>query len=235
MHMQIIKGLWKAVEDRYIGGRRYFFLTPSHYSLYFHFIPVLKKYVKGVTLDLGAGRLAWKFLVTKLASKYVTEDLRIENPDLHFVADATSLSVKNSVCDTVICFQVLEHADNPARILQELDRVLKTGGYALVSFPHLSYLHGEPDDYFRFTVHGFKVLCPPEIEIKEVRIAGGLVSFAATPFFIALQALFCKIPVVGQLIFCMLAIASVAVFHIDMLFGIKKLYPLNYICCLKKK
>lgn len=60
--------------------------------------------------------------------------------------------------DAVVLTQVLEHVPNPAVVLRELRRVLKSGGVLLMSVPLNGPLHGEPWHFFQFTHHGLTQL-----------------------------------------------------------------------------
>lgn len=58
----------------------------------------------------------------------------------------------------VLCSEVLEHARQPWRVMQELRRVMRSGGTVIVTTVTSFHLHGFPDDYFRFTEAGLRVL-----------------------------------------------------------------------------
>jgi SAM-dependent methyltransferase len=60
--------------------------------------------------------------------------------------------------DAVLCTQVLEHVENPDFLVQEIDRVLKSNGSALINVPFIYPLHGLPWDYQRFTPEKFSKL-----------------------------------------------------------------------------
>ncbi|MGI8901495.1 MAG: class I SAM-dependent methyltransferase, partial [Nocardioides sp.] len=67
-------------------------------------------------------------------------------------------SVAERTFDVVICEQVLEHIPDPwvgARTLYDLCR---PGGHVIVSTPFLIKVHNEPDDFWRFTVAGLRLL-----------------------------------------------------------------------------
>lgn len=51
------------------------------------------------------------------------------------VADAHKLPFKNKEFDAVFCLEALEHVENPRRVVQEMHRVLKNGGYAIILVP----------------------------------------------------------------------------------------------------
>jgi SAM-dependent methyltransferase len=60
--------------------------------------------------------------------------------------------------DCVVCMDVLEHTLDPFGAVQEIRRVLRHGGYLLVSAPLNFRIHGPIPDCWRFTEHGMKVL-----------------------------------------------------------------------------
>ena len=64
---------------------------------------------------------------------YLSADL---NSDKTMVKmDITSISWPDNSFDRIICFHVLEHIENDKKALQELYRVLKPGGWAIIQSP----------------------------------------------------------------------------------------------------
>lgn len=59
----------------------------------------------------------------------------------------------------VIADQVLEHVQKPGFAADEVRRVLQFGGIAILTSCLLHPIHGIPDDYWRFTPDGLRVLC----------------------------------------------------------------------------
>lgn len=51
------------------------------------------------------------------------------------VADAHRLPFKNNFFDVLFCLEVLEHVDFPRKVIQEISRVLKNNGYAIILIP----------------------------------------------------------------------------------------------------
>lgn len=49
------------------------------------------------------------------------------------------LPVESESCDFAVCLEVLEHLDDDARAVRELHRVLRPGGYLLLSVPNTYY------------------------------------------------------------------------------------------------
>ena len=56
------------------------------------------------------------------------------------VADAHDLPFKSSEFEAVFCLEALEHVVDPARVLYEIFRVLKIGGYVIVLVPSENWL-----------------------------------------------------------------------------------------------
>jgi SAM-dependent methyltransferase len=86
-----------------------------------------------------------------------------------FVGDITKLneSIQDSRYDCVACLNVLEHTLDPFSAIKELRRIIKHGGYLLLSAPLNWRIHGPIPDCWRFTEHGWKVLLK-DFDIIEI-------------------------------------------------------------------
>lgn len=60
--------------------------------------------------------------------------------------------------DVVICEQVLEHVVDPWAAARTLRRLAKPDGRVIVTVPFLIRIHPDPEDYWRFTPAGLRVL-----------------------------------------------------------------------------
>lgn len=111
-------------------------------------------------LDAGAGEAPYRPLFAHC--EYVTQDWPgTVHPGARaadVVADLHDLPVPDAAFDAVICTEVLEHVAEPARVLDELVRVLRPGGSLLVTVPFVGPLHEEPHDHYRYTNHGLRGL-----------------------------------------------------------------------------
>lgn len=65
---------------------------------------------------------------------------------------------KDGEVGTVVCLETLEHVKHPCRALREARRILKPGGYLLVSSPMRMGIHDYPADYWRMTADGLSIL-----------------------------------------------------------------------------
>jgi SAM-dependent methyltransferase len=70
-------------------------------------------------------------------------------PDV--LADAAHLPFKSASFHALICSELLEHVPDPRPVLQEAYRVLNRGGVLLLCVPFLNRIHGDPQDYGRYT------------------------------------------------------------------------------------
>lgn len=167
---------WNEVCDRTIGSDEFWNLAVDHRTAYGALLPMIHRHVKGTTLDLGAGRLAWRAAIRSKAHGYVATDAFPTHPDIDFVSDAQGLlPVPDNTFDSIFCCSVLEHMPRPWTAFPELLRVLRPGGVLILSVPFFYYLHGQPHDYFRFTRYGVEKLARDAgFEIVELSAAGGL-------------------------------------------------------------
>jgi SAM-dependent methyltransferase len=104
-------------------------------------------------LDVGCGVKPYYPFFEPYASEYVGVDV-VENPAVDLQGAAESLPVADASFDLVLCIQVLEHADDPARAVRELRRVVAPGGAVLASTHGVQVYHPAPVDLWRWTHAG---------------------------------------------------------------------------------
>jgi SAM-dependent methyltransferase len=66
-------------------------------------------------------------------------------------ADIAALPFRAGAFDAVKATEVLEHVPDVAGALRECGRVLRPGGRLIITVPFLERLHGDPDDFARYT------------------------------------------------------------------------------------
>lgn len=74
------------------------------------------------------------------------------------LCDNNSGLIPDNRFDIVVCTEVLEHTLQPFNAVNEIERILKSGGIALISTPYNFRIHGPLPDCWRFTEHGLRAL-----------------------------------------------------------------------------
>ncbi len=171
-----LKNRWHAACAQTIGTDLFWRIAVDHLSIETELRPLIDRYARGVILDAGAGRLAWRSLLRPHSTAYIATDYATAHPELSFCADLQGrLPLRNACVDTIFCCSVMEHTPEPWLILPEFARVLRPGGRVILSVPFLYFLHGAPHDYFRFTLYGaMRLAREAGLRIVERRTAGGL-------------------------------------------------------------
>lgn len=143
----IRKGLFEFVKDS---------LSDRHY---------------GVVVDVGVGKAPYRSLIK--CDKYISVDIeRRGNPENLILADINeSLPLQSNSVDLVIMTEVLEHLRNPGIATEEIFRVLRPGGRAIMTTPLLWPIHEEPNDYQRFTKYGLRSLLEKP-GFKDIKVIG---------------------------------------------------------------
>jgi len=122
------------------------------------FIEEKMKYIGslGSVLDVGGGSRFTKWL--KKYRHYFNEDSyktfdfdSSTNPD--FVGDIHNMDLEDNHFEAIICCSVLEHVEDPIRVVKEMYRILKPEGVLFCYIPSIYPYHarkGHYGDYWRF-------------------------------------------------------------------------------------
>ena len=101
-----------------------------------------------VVLNLGSG-------AKRISSSVINVDfLPFEGVDV--VADITRLPLRDGSVDGIINEVTLEHVRDRRAAIDEMQRVLKKGGYLYIVVPFIVGYHPSPDDYYRWTAQGLR-------------------------------------------------------------------------------
>jgi SAM-dependent methyltransferase len=123
-------------------------------------------------LDVGCGQKPYEPIFAPYASAYVGVD-PVENPRAELRGPVEALPVEDGSFDVVLCNQVLEHADDPARAVRELFRALAQGGRLLLSTHGTQVYHPSPVDYWRWTHAGLEKVLRDNGEWASVSVLPG--------------------------------------------------------------
>ena len=117
----------------------------------------LKRIPAGLTiLDAGAGESQFKKFCDHL--KYISQDFgeyhgggeiglqmeKWDNSQLDIVSDITAIPLPDNSVDAVLCTEVLEHVPDPLAAIKEFSRLVKPGGYLIITAPFASLTHFAP-------------------------------------------------------------------------------------------
>jgi len=95
---------------------------------------------RGHLLDYGAGQGDFtKALSSQFDFTIHAVDLmftQLENVNWYVQDLNRALQFKDNQFDTVTCIEVIEHLENPRRVVRELFRVLKPGGWCVLTTPN---------------------------------------------------------------------------------------------------
>lgn len=135
---------------------------------------------------------------------YVGADLP-GNPLADVVLDESGrVPLPDASFDTVMSTQVLEHVTDPDTYLSECSRLLRPGGFLLLSTHGIMYYHRDPEDYWRWTSaglstlvesHGFRVdrsfgvlgLAAAALQLYQDATVGRVPRLLRRPYVVALQ------------------------------------------------
>jgi hypothetical protein len=114
---------------------------------------------------------------------YIGTDMR-PGPGVDRVEDLRRLTFATGSVGTALCLDTLEHCADPLTACRELHRVLGDGGVCVLSSVMFFPVHGYPQDYWRFTPEGLRLLLEPfddvwaagvghpELPMQVVAVAG---------------------------------------------------------------
>ena len=137
---------------------------------------LINKYKKELSdkslLDIGCGSNPYRSFFERLNMDYKGIDFKDysanfsfgrKEPDFYFdenyKKDFKLPQFGNESYDILAAFQVIEHHKNIDMFFSEVKRILKKGGYLILSFPFIWELHEEPNDFQRLTHYKIRNIC----------------------------------------------------------------------------
>ena len=92
--------------------------------------------------------------------KYLKQDqVQFDPPTIDYVCDVHTLApIPDASVQTVLLLEALEHIREPARVVAQVMRILKPGGYCVATTLMTFEIHRCPYDYWRFCPDGIQYL-----------------------------------------------------------------------------
>ncbi len=216
--------------------RKYF--SPVCYAVGTMTSAAILAHLRGKCIDIGCGDMPFRTLIEKHVSQYDSLDIEARAQAITYIADIQNMKpIEDNTYDSGVCLEVLEHIPDPFRAVAEIHRILKKGAKLICSVPHLSRLHEEPHDYYRFTIYGLRHLFEyAGFRIVSIEASGGIFSFLGHQLSALILLPVWHIPVLKQIgWFVNKWLIVKPAYTCDRLFDKRKIFALGYICVVEKK
>jgi SAM-dependent methyltransferase len=142
-------------------------------------------------LDLGCGEQPFRKLFST-KSMYLGLDvpkgfsMSHSHSNIVFF-DGSQIPIRSASLDCVLATEVLEHVKDVRTLLQEVSRVLRSGGQVFCTTPWSARLHYEPLDFQRISPHGMSCYAEEAgLELVRVEPRGNLASVISNKLLVSL-------------------------------------------------
>lgn len=160
--LDAVKSFFKKYPQLYVFLRRFF--APVFFERDLHNFVKENNPSEKVVVHLGSGN-------TRFHKDILNLDI-IGYGNVNIIADITKIPLQSGSVDAVILDSVLEHVKQPDVVTKEVLRILKPQGNLFVSIPFMMGFHACPDDYYRWTEEGAKILLQ-DFKILKLKAEGG--------------------------------------------------------------
>ncbi|MEB2782231.1 methyltransferase domain-containing protein [Algoriphagus sp. C2-6-M1] len=157
--------------------------NPIHKRLLKAYIAA-QPWISGKLLEVGCGEGRGVETLLPLAESYlgldkiqeVIDELKVKFPKVEFQQAVIPpfKGIADNSFDTIVSFQVIEHISDDRLFLEEIYRVLKPGGKALISTPNINHtLSRNPWHEREYTPQQLSDLCSSIFDSVEAKGVGG--------------------------------------------------------------
>jgi len=123
-----------------------------------------------IVLNIGSGGELEAIIRDKFEKIFSVDVDEKRNPDQVLDICDENFSKKIKIKPSLVCcFEVLEHTKDPCKAINNIYSIMDKNDYLLASVPFNFHIHDEPNDFYRFTFYGLKMLFSnfSEVEIKK--------------------------------------------------------------------
>lgn len=128
-------------------------------------------------LDAGAGECRFKPMFAHtayVAVDFAQGDANWNYSTLDTVGRLEQLPFRDESFERLLSIVVLEHTPEPAQVMGEFRRVLKSGGTLHMVVPHMWEEHQKPYDFYRYTSSGMRYLMENAgLKVSRIEPVGG--------------------------------------------------------------
>jgi len=172
-----------------------FYFLVNEIKDYFENLPSEKLKI----IDFGCGSKPYDIFTTN--KDYIGIDIDEANVKADIHCNIENIPLENEIADVVVSFMVLEHVENPLKVLQEKFRILKNNGELFMTVPLYWEEHEQPYDFYRFTRFGIKSLLQrcgfQEIVIKEMNTNYAILGMHLARLFSSRRLLSIFVPLIN--------------------------------------
>jgi len=133
-----------------------------------------KKRIK--ILNIGSGGEIEKIIKSFNNVDVISIDIdKSRKPDI--VIDISSHKIIKKIKfkpDLITCFEVLEHIKNPSIAINNLHKISNNKTQLIFSVPFIFPIHDEPNDYYRYTKFGLRLLFKKYSKVEIINRDGWL-------------------------------------------------------------
>lgn len=219
------------IEKQLTNSPKKKYLSPAIYSQYQITLPLIKLIARGNLIDLGCGNMPFRAFIERQVTAYHGLDKFPTTPSVTYEADIQNMSIiADQSYDVALCIEVLEHVPNPRLAIREVRRILRLGGNAIITVPHLSRLHDEPYDYYRYTKYGLEYLLSSEgLKVIQLVKRGGIFSFLGHQLSTILVGIAWGVPGLRQLVWWINSwLVTRLCFNLDAIFDKRGIFAMGY-------
>lgn len=180
---------------------------------------------KGSILDLGSKKSESNITNFINSTESICYADKYSSDDKDLKIDLEKIEVFEGIkFQNVLLFNVLEHIFSFKNCLKNSYEILAKNGNFYGSTPFFFRIHESPNDYFRYTEQGLKIMLK-EAGFKNIsiKVIGGGIFLC---FYNSISTILSKIPLLNNLIliFCQILDFIISLFSKNF----KKIYPLGY-------